>query len=380
MEVKQIFTLLNDVSKQVFGSQAITVTDITGFVSLGTSVLGSETTRDNYLNTLIDRIGKTVVRARKYTGTAPDLMRNAFEFGAVLQKIDVKIPEASINNEWNIGSGGHSDPFVITKPQVTQKLFSGINTWNVDVTIPDKMFRTAFTSPSEMAVFIDGIFMAIDNSIAIKVDTTTMLAIDNFIAEKINANNGVVNLLKLWNDTHTANKLTSVTALDSSDFLRFAGNVIQNYITRLHKPTTIFNNEGRVRWTPDEDMSTLILADFIHAYTRYMQADAFHNYLVELPRYYEVAYWQGIGNNTFSDVSKIDLVSSSGASVSKSGIIAVIHDVEAIGTTIDRYETSTERNNRDRYTNYFNSAEIGYFNDLSENGIIFTIEDEVNKK
>ena len=44
-----------------------------------------------------------------------------------------------------------------------------------------------------------------------------------------------------------------------------------------------------------------------------------------------------------------------------------------MGVTLNERRSTTERNNKDEYTNYYNKANIGYFNDMSENGIVFYV-------
>ena len=45
-----------------------------------------------------------------------------------------------------------------------------------------------------------------------------------------------------------------------------------------------------------------------------------------------------------------------------------------MGVTITERRGTTQRNNKDEYTDYFNKATYGYFNDLSENGIVFYVK------
>ena len=52
----------------------------------------------------------------------------------------------------------------------------------------------------------------------------------------------------------------------------------------------------------------------------------------------------------------------------------MIYDYEAMGVTLNERRSTSERNNHDEYTNYYNKANIGYFNDMSENGIVFYLE------
>ena len=64
--VNQIYEILNSASKQAFGESAVVVTDTSSFIALGSGVLRSEVDTENYLNTLVDRIGKTVFSVRNY--------------------------------------------------------------------------------------------------------------------------------------------------------------------------------------------------------------------------------------------------------------------------------------------------------------------------
>ena len=90
--------------------------------------------------------------------------------------------------------------------------------------------------------------------------------------------------------------------------------------------------------------------------------------------YDTVPYWQGSGTSfDFDDTSKIVIKLDETNTVTQTGVIAVAYDYEALGTTIDERRSSTERTNKDEYTNYYNKANIGYFNDMSENGIVFYI-------
>ena len=66
MNVKQINTIVNSVVNQMNGTVDVTSTDLTDVVQLGTELLqpANKSRLDNFLNTLVDRIGKTIISAR----------------------------------------------------------------------------------------------------------------------------------------------------------------------------------------------------------------------------------------------------------------------------------------------------------------------------
>lgn len=377
--VNQIFNIVNDVAKQTFGEKAINVVDTSTLVALGDTVLKSDENTENFTNTLVDRIGKTVFSVRAYkTDNAEGMVREPFEYGCILQKIYVDLPDARENNSWEIGKGNYTPTFApVIKPTLKQKLFNKQTTWEIDVTIPDFMLRTAFTSATEMAVLIDAIFTSMENTMEIALENNKNLTRANFIASKLHSNKpcGAINLLHLYN-TLTNQTLTVDACMRDLGFLKWSTQQINLWAKRLSKMSTLFNDEGYKRFTPQSDLIINVLQDYDSAINSYLQSDTYHNEMTKIASTYStVPYWQGSGlNYTFADTSKIDVKIDAETTVTESGIIAVIYDRDAMGVTITERRGTTQRNNKDEYTDYFNKATYGYFNDLSENGIVFYVK------
>ena len=384
--VAQIYALVNDVAEQTFGEEAVKVTDTSSFIALGDKVLSSQNDTDKYLNTLVDRIGRTVFSVRRYEGTEGGMVRHPFEYGCIVQKIYVDLPEAHENNAWEIGDQNYTPVYApVIKPSVKQKLFDKISTWEIDVTIPDFMLRTAFTNETAMATFIDAIFVAMDNMMVIALENNASLTRASFIARKLQAASkcGAINLLAGYNATLAQGEtpLTADNCLLDARFLKWASMQISLWVNRLPKMSSLFNEEGYRRHTPKEDMVINVLQDFASATASFLESDTYHKDLVALPRYEAVPYWQGSGDDYgFDSTSKIHVKLGKDAQqkdivVEQEGILAVIYDYQAMGVTLNERRSTTERNNKDEYTNYYNKANIGYFNDMSENGIVFYIAD-----
>ena len=377
--VNQIFNIVNDVAKQTFGEKAISVVDTSTLVALGDAVLKSDENTENFTNTLVDRIGRTVFSTRAYTtDNAEGMVREPFEYGCILQKIYVDLPDAKENNSWEIGKGNYTPTFApVIKPTLKQKLFNKQTTWEIDVTIPDFMLRTAFTSATEMAVLIDAIFTSMENMMQIALENNKNLTRANFIASKLHSNKpcGAINLLHLYN-TLTSQTLTVDACMRDLGFLKWSTQQINLWAKRLSKMSTLFNDEGYKRFTPQSDLIVNVLQDYDSAINSYLQSDTYHNEMTKIASSYStVPYWQGSGlNYTFEDTSKIDVKIDETTTITESGIIAVLYDRDAMGVTIKERRGTTQRNNKDEYTDYFNKATYGYFNDLSENGIVFYVK------
>ena len=376
-KVEQIYTLVNETAKESMGEKAIAVKDVSSLIALGDSVLSSASDTENFLNTLVDRIARTVFSVRRYETDTEGMVRHPFEFGCIVQKIYVDMPEAKQNNSWEIGKEGYTPVFApVIKPTAKQKLFKGITTWEVDVTIPDYMLRTAFLNETSMATFIDAIFTAMDNMITLAIENNANLTRASFIARKLKGGKpcGAINLLHEYN-TLTSASLTVEGAMMNAEFLAWASRAINLWVKRMSKMSVLFNEEGYKRHTPKDKIVVNLLQDFTSACDTFLGANTFHDELVKLPMYDSVAYWQGAGESfDFNDTSAIKVKIDESNTIEKKGIIGIVYDYEAMGVTLNERRSTSERNNHDEYTNYYNKANIGYFNDMSENGIVFYLE------
>ena len=376
-KVEQIYTLVNETAKESMGEKAITVKDVSSLIALGDSVLSSASDTENFLNTLVDRIARTVFSVRRYETDTEGMVRHPFEFGCIVQKIYVDMPEAKQNNSWEIGKEGYTPVFApVIKPTAKQKLFKGITTWEVDVTIPDYMLRAAFLNETSMATFIDAIFTAMDNMITLALENNANLTRASSIARKLKGGKpcGAINLLHEYN-TLTSASLTVESAMMNAEFLAWASRAINLWVKRMSKMSVLFNEEGYKRHTPKDKIVVNLLQDFTSACDTFLGANTFHDELVKLPMYDSVAYWQGAGESfDFNDTSAIKVKIDESNTIEKKGIIGIVYDYEAMGVTLNERRSTSERNNHDEYTNYYNKANIGYFNDMSENGIVFYLE------
>ena len=207
-DVKQIYTIVNEAAKQAWGESALAAIDTASFISLGDKALSSTTDTEEFLNALVDRIGRRIFSMRKYSRNRNTMAREPFEYGCILQKITVEPPEAKENKSWEIGDVSYAPTYApVIKSNVKQKLFNRVSTWEIDVTIPDYQLRTAFTSETEMAVLIDAIFTSMDNRMEQALESCGDLTRANFIARKLKSAKpcGAINLL------HNYNTLTSQT-------------------------------------------------------------------------------------------------------------------------------------------------------------------------
>lgn len=391
MEVKQIFELVNTVSGEVLGRTDLVKEDLRGVVDLGNEIFNQKAI-DNYVKSLVNHIGKVVFVNRPYSGKVPSVLMDAWEFGSVLEKISADVPKAEENDTWNLTDGKEYRQDVFHKPTVSAKFFNSKVTFEVPVSITERQVKESFSSAEQLNGFLSMIYSAVEKSMTIKTDALVMRTINNMIAETLNADKAdfipqahetvdyssastvrCVNLLKLYNDK-TGAQLAANAAVTTPDFIRFAAYQMGLYADRLQTISTLFNVGGKERFTPKDVLHTVLLSDFAAAAKAYLYADTFHTENVLLPQAETVASWQATGTDyAFANVSKIDVTSASGASVSVSGVLGVMFDRDALGVTnLDKRVTTNYNAKAEFFNNYF-KFDAGYFNDTNENFVVFFV-------
>ena len=393
MKVNQIYSLLNDINHQMFGADAVAVKDLSGLISMGKSLQISSETTDKFINKLVDRIGKTVIRTLDLELDYPNLYMDSYSFGCVLQKITVNPFDAIQSSEWNVGANDFTPTMLdVAKPQkIFVTYFHDIDTFKFKVTIAEDLLWSAFTSAEMMNEFITAIINSLSDSVTISVNNMARTAVNNFIAEKVLAGNGVVDLLAGYNAlVGVGNTLTADEAMHDKEFARYASTVIRKYIKYLAQPSELYNvgdgsGNGILRATSRDNMHVLMLSDMAALFDAYLLSDSFKD-IYELPNYTEVAYWQGnhsaSGDNIFSVNSSIDIIPSSQESVTtaqnryainQTGIVCVLADRQAIAIGLNKYRSGAFRNDIDDYYTISQTISTQYINDLSESAIIFTV-------
>ena len=115
MQVSQIYQIMNSITQEIVGETAVVNEDLSNIVDVGTQIFGA-TNVDNYVRTLVDHIGKVIFVNRAYSGSVPSVLRDGWEYGSVLEKIQAEIPDASENETWELTNGQSYDPNVFYKP------------------------------------------------------------------------------------------------------------------------------------------------------------------------------------------------------------------------------------------------------------------------
>jgi hypothetical protein len=379
MLMNQVAEIVNDLSGQYLGDGAVANVDLSNVVDIGTAVMDLNNL-DHYVHDLIDHIGKVVMVNRAYRGKTPSLVMDAWEYGAVLEKITYdEYPEAQQNDSWDLQDQQSYDPNIFYKPNVSAKFFQKRNTFDIPMSFAKRQVKSAFSSATQVNAFFSMIETIIQNSMTLKMDQLVESAINNMIAvtmKDANANRAV-NLLSRFN-TATGGSLTADKAITNPDFLRFASYIMKLYSERIQRMSKLFNVGGKERFTPSERLHIVLLSEFAAGAEAYLYSDTFHDQFVHLAKAETVPYWQGSGTDyAFASTSKIMVTPNSGAASEEpftgTGILGVMFDRDAVGiSNLDRRVT-TNWNARAEFFNNWYKFDAGYYNDPNENFIVFYV-------
>ena len=366
MTTNQIYTIVNSIAAQALGSSAISAVDTQGLVSLGTTVLSSSTNTEAFLNTLAQRIGKTIIDYRKYRNRLADMVMDDFEYGAILQKIKVHMPDAEADQSYGLTDGVSVDHYEVAKPVVTQKLFVTRTPYQFKITIQREHLKEAFESAEQMGGFISAVFGEVQNAVELALENLGKVCINNMIAES----SKVVNLVTEYN-TQTGNTLTAATAPFDQSFMNYAIARINETFDMMQAMSEMYNDGSVARFTPLEDMRVKVLSRFNRMAQTVTQYAAFHDQLVSIDHAFEIMpFWQDPLTPSNIQIKR----ASDGTSKTVQNIIAVIHDRDALGMyRKDEIIATTPINAGGLYYNQFWHEKQLWFNDLSENFVYFTL-------
>lgn len=392
MKIEQIATILNNtINAAQIGEAAVAVEDLSNIVDVGKTVIdyvsNGNGNFDSFVQSLIDQVGKVIFVDRTYTSQAPNILKDGWEYGSILQKVRCELQDATDNETWNLPShisgGTYPDPFELSPPDVDAKFFNSKATYEVPITLTEHQLKEAFRSAADMSRFISMIENRIQMKITLCTDGLIMATICNLAGEKIVSNNNVVNLLALYNAV-AATPIGADDAYTDPSFLKFAAKTIGTYPKYLAGASMLYNDSGYVTFTPADKLKVVALTEFTKSLDAYLYSDTYHNEFVKLPGYEEVGYWQGSGNDTndATDRAKIHVkvdVAGTATEVYQDGVVAMMFDDEAAAVCNQNSRVTSIYNPRGEYTNYFYKWDAMYMNDTAENCVVFVIDDYAAK-
>lgn len=403
MLVSQIATLLNSkIIPNILGGDTLVEEDLSNIVDIGIAI-GNANAYDKYINKVINHIGMVKVVDRALKGTAPDIFKESWKYGSIMEMISFELPDAQDNDVQKLTNGNTYNQDIFYAPDVNVKFYNDRVTWEIPMSFladgsKDDRIAQSFSSPEQCVAFWSGIELAIQNALTLRIDSLIMRTLSYYIAKQmyedliVNLDPGeglgdvsgvrCVNLLKDYNDRF-AKTLSVDDCMTDEDFLKYASYIMAMTVDRISSPGNLFNMEGATRQTPKSELHFVTLSEFDRASEIYLQADTFHRELVSLPKHEVIPFLQSPGtaysfedcSNVHVKVKAVVLDEETSVSVNVGGIIAFMFDDLSASVTNFKQYVTTHYNAKGDFINNFYKVEAGYNNMYNQNFVIFYVAD-----
>ena len=384
MSFEQAATLLNAIHTQVTGEAGIAPTDVSSFISVATATLKAG--YDPVINAISQVVGRTIFSIRPYSAKFRGILMDSQKWGAITRKIAISDKPMEDNKAFDLIDGQSVDMYEVNKPNVIQFNYYGADTFSKSITIYRDQLDNAFRGPEEFGSFMTLITQNALDMIEQSKESMARLALDNFIAGKID-NNGadVIHLLTEYN-TETGLNLTATTVKQPANFPAF----IKWAYARIATLTNMMTERSQLfqvqvtghelnRHTPFERQKVYLLNWLLNNIDARVLAETYNYKFLEFADVEAVNYWQAIKNpdqvSITPTVLQADGSLDTGSAVTQSNVMGVIFDEEAIGITVmNEFTGLTPLNVRGEYWNQYFNYVIRYFNDFTEKGIVLLLD------
>mgnify|MGYP003291461884 CR=1 FL=1 len=384
MKMNQVYEILNTVTTEILGESVVVAEDLSNIVDVGKAFENLQDGFDNYVRTLHDHIGRMVFVDRVKPSRAPNIMRDGWEYGSILEKIRIEMPDAEENESWNLVDRASYDTQIFYAPKVHAKFWNDRITFEIPMSFTEKQIKSSFSNAVQLNAFYSAIQTAIMNAMTKNLDALIMRTINNMTAETIyseyptaqySASSGVraINLLYLYNQGY-GQTLSAANAMTTPEFIRFASYYMGLTLDRMDDWNKLYNIGGTEKFTPADRRHFVLLSEFKRSagVFLYDASNQFNTDDIKLPESETVNYWQGIGTS-WGETTKLKVSTAQGHSVEISGILGVAFDEDACAVCNEDRRVKTDVNNKAEFWTERHKFDCGYCNDFDEQFVVFFV-------
>lgn len=401
LSFNQLSTVLTAITNQATGVNNITPLDTSSFVSVAQTAL--KTGYDPLTTAISQVLSKTIFSVRPYTRKFKGLNVSNQRYGNHVRKLLTIDKPFEDDDRLKLVDGESIDQYKVNKPNVLQTNFYGANVYQKSVTIYKDQLDCAFSSPDEFASFISMVMQNSSDMIEQAHEETARATIANLIggvyaAEVLDTPSGLlaqanggrraINLLKLFNEsTGLALKVVDVFKTENFEsFVKFAFSTVNTIADLMTDRNSLFcsqlTNYKVIRHTPKDRMKFYLYTDLVNKINSEVYSTVFNPDFLKVVDFEKVNYWQAALSPSSINVKrtmlKKDGTLSVGVQSKIDNVFGVLFDEDAAGyTTVNEWAQPSPFNARGGYYNQFWHFTDRYWNDFTENAVIFYIEDPI---
>lgn len=392
----QLSTVLTAITNQATGLSNIAPVDTASFVSVAQMAL--KTGYDPLTTAISQVLSRTIFSVRPYTRKFKGLNVSNQRYGNHVRKLLTIDKPFEDDDRFKLIDGESIDQYKVNKPKVLQTNFYGANVYQKSVTIYKDQLDCAFSSPDEFASFISMVMQNASDMIEQAHEETARATINNLISgiyaaetvsgattmAKANGGKRAVNLLYLYNQTNGGSLgLADVFKAENFErFVKFAFSTINTLADLMTDRNSLFSsqltNYTVIRHTPKNRMKFYLYSDLVNKIDSEVYSTVFNPDFLKLVDFEKVNFWQSALNP--SEISSKPVMLNKDGTLNNQGVTSiknvfgVLFDEEAAGyTTVNEWSQPSPFNARGGYYNQFWHFTDRYWNDFTENAIIFYI-------
>lgn len=386
LEFNQISTILNSIVSQATGKAGIMPTNTSEFVTVAQT--GLKTGYDNLLSAVSQVLSRTIFSNRPYTRKFKGLEADAIRYGNHVRKLQIADKDAEEDSRLPLTDGASVDQQVVSKPTILQTNFYGSNAFQRHYTIFKDQLDVAFSGPDEFAQFISLVTQNCSDMIEQEHENLARFTIDNYIAGVYasGSTSQIIHLLSAYNEV-TGLNLTDKSVYEPANypaFMKWVYAVVAAMSSMLTERSQVYhtNITGKEvsRHTPERDQRVYMLAQNKYSTDARVLADTYHDNYLKTAVNETVNFWQSINFPTGIKVTPTYMdtdgtLKQPSKPVTLNNVFGVIMDREAAGyTVVNQWSGTSPFNQRGGYQNIWFHFTDRYWNDFTENGVIFLLD------
>lgn len=377
--------ILNEIVNQATGKKTMAVVDTQDFVSVATTALGLGV--DPLMNAISQVLSKTIFSIRPYNRKFKGLFQDNMRFGNHVRKLNIADSDWEKDDRYDMNNGQSVDDQIVNVPKILQTNFYGQNVYQRHITIFKDQLNVALQNEEEFQRFITMIMTNASDLIEQAHEVTARMTLVNFIGGKIEGDtDNVIHLVTKYNDV-TGLQLNSDTVKKPENFVPFTKwafgyiKTVSDWMTERSQKYHI-NVTGKEisRHTPRDKQKLYLYAEDMNNIDASVMTSIFHDNYLKMLDNEKVGFWQSIDSPDgitvkASYMDKTGNVKMAEAEKATANIFGVLFDEEAVGvSTYGSWSAPSPFNARGGYSNIWYHFNDRYYNDFTENGVVFLLD------
>lgn len=385
LTIEQTSAVLNDVLAQVTGSKTIGTVMPENFVSVATTVLKQD--YDVTLKAISQVLSRTIFSVRPYARKFKGMEADEIRFGNHVRKLNLSDLAFEDDQRYTLEDDVSVDMYKVRKPKVLQVNMYGQETFQTHYTVFRDQLDVAFSSMEEFGRFLAMAAQNLSDTIEQAHESLARATVANFINGKVKGDApNVIKLVTVYNDMIGAT-LTPDTVKQPQNFVPFVKwmyGYISSISSLLTERTVKYHinvtDHEIARHTPTSMQSLYLYSPELNNIRTSVLSDVFNPDFLKLAYTEQVNFWQSI-DTPMAINNKPEYLLSDGTTkveeeaVTTSNVFGLMCDVEAMGyTVVNQWTATTPFNAAGGYSNIYFHFTDRYWNDFTENAVVFLLE------